>query len=150
MKQTVIDIRNRRASFEFAFIDRYTAGIVLKGSEIKSIREGKANINEAFCVIHNGELYVKGMHIAEYRNAGQYGHLPTAERKLLLTKKELKKIGDALKNKGLAIIPLHLFINQKGFAKLEIALAKGKKIHDKRDAIKKRESDREIRRNFRA
>lgn len=145
----VIDIKNRRASFEFAFIDRYVAGIQLKGSEIKSIREGKAAINDAHCIIHNGEMFVKGMHIAEYKNAGQYGHMPTADRKLLLTKNELKKLGDALKNKGLTIIPIHLFINKRGYAKLEIALAKGKKIHDKRDTIKKRDSDREIRRNFR-
>ncbi|MBI4930300.1 MAG: SsrA-binding protein SmpB [Bacteroidetes bacterium] len=145
----IINIQNRRASFEYAFIDRYTAGIQLKGSEIKSIRGGKATINDAHCLIHNRELFVKGMHIAEYKNAGQYGHLPTADRKLLLTKNELRKLGDALKNKGLTIIPLRLFINERGFAKLEIALAKGKKIHDKRETIKKRDSDREIRRNFR-
>lgn len=143
-----VDIKNRRASFEYAFIDKYTAGIQLKGSEIKSIREGKATINEAYCVMYGGELFIKGMHIAEYRNAGQYGHLPTADRKLLLTKHELKKLSDALKNKGLAVIPLHLFIGKNGYAKLEIALAKGKKIHDKRDTIKKRESDREMRRDF--
>jgi len=87
-----INIQNRRASFEYSFIDRYTAGIQLKGSEIKSIREGKATINDAHCVLHSGELFVKGMHIAEYKNAGSYGHLPTAERKLLLTKNELKKL----------------------------------------------------------
>ena len=144
----IIDIRNRRASFEFVFIDRYVAGIQLKGSEIKSIREGKAAINDAHCIINHGEMFIKAMHIAEYRNAGKFGHLPTAERKLLLTKNELKKLADALKNKGLTIIPLRLFINEKGFAKLEIALAKGKKIHDKREVIKKRDSDREIRRNF--
>ncbi|MEK6616258.1 MAG: SsrA-binding protein SmpB [Bacteroidota bacterium] len=145
----IIDIKNRRASFEFTFIDRYVAGIQLKGSEIKSIREGKAAINDAHCIIHNGEIFVKAMHIAEYKNAGQYGHLPTADRKLLLTKNELKKLSDAGKNKGLTIIPLRLFINERGFAKLEIALAKGKKIYDKREVIKKRDSDREVRRNFR-
>ena len=144
-----IDIRNRKASFEYSFIDRYITGIVLKGSEIKSIREGKANINEAYCVINNGELFVKAMHIAEYKNAAQFSHLPRADRKLLLKKKELKKLNEELKNKGLTIIPIRLFINEKGFAKLEIALAKGKKVHDKRETIKKRESDREIRRNFR-
>lgn len=147
MNKTV-DIKNRRASFEYSFLDRYTAGIQLKGSEIKSIREGKATINEAYCVLNNGELFIKGMHIAEYKNAGSFGHIPTADRKLLLTKRELKKLGDVLKNKGLSIIPLHLFINNKGFAKLEIALAKGKKVHDKRDTIKKRESDRELRREY--
>lgn len=146
---SIIEIKNRRASFEFAFIDKYVAGIQLKGSEIKSIREGKASINDAHCIIYNGEMFIKAMHIAEYKNAGQYGHVPTADRKLLLTKKELKNLADELKNKGLTIIPLRLFINNKGFAKLEIALAKGKKIHDKRDVIKKRESDREMRRDFR-
>ncbi|HET7819687.1 MAG TPA: SsrA-binding protein SmpB [Bacteroidia bacterium] len=143
-----INIQNRRASFEYSFIDRYTAGIQLKGSEIKSIREGKATINDAHCVLHGRELFVKGMHIAEYKNAGSYGHLPTAERKLLLTKNELKKLALALNNKGLTIIPLKLFLNERGFAKLEIALAKGKKIHDKRDTIKKRDVEREIRRDY--
>ena len=145
-----INIQNRRASFEYSFIDRYTAGIQLKGSEIKSIREGKATINDAHCVLHSGELFVKGMHIAEYKNAGSYGHLPTAERKLLLTKNELKKLALALNNKGLTIIPLKLFLNERGFAKLEIALAKGKKIHDKRDTIKKRDVEREIRRDYKS
>lgn len=145
----VIEIKNRRASFEFAFIDRYTAGIQLKGSEIKSIREGKAAINDAYCFMHDGELFVKAMHIAEYRNAGQFGHIPLSDRKLLLTKNELKKLSNALINKGLAIIPLRLFINERGFAKLDIALAKGKKIYDKRETIKKRDTDREISRNFR-
>jgi SsrA-binding protein len=146
---STVDIRNRRASFEFAFLERYTAGMVLKGSEIKSIREGKASINDAHCIIHNGELFLKGMHIAEYKNAGQFGHVPVSDRKLLLNKKEIKDIADALKNKGLTIIPLHLFLNKRGFAKLEIAVAKGKKIYDKRDSIKKRDSDREISRDFR-
>jgi SsrA-binding protein len=123
---------------------------VLKGSEIKSIREGKANINDAYCFVNRGEVYVKAMHISEYNNAGSFGHTPDADRKLLLTKKEIKKIMDALKNKGLTLIPLRLFINEKGFAKLEIALAKGKKIHDKRETIKKRDTEREIRRTFRA
>jgi len=145
---STVDIRNRRASFEYAFLDRYTAGMVLKGSEIKSIREGKASINDAHCILHNGELFLKGMHIAEYKNAGQYGHVPVSDRKLLLTKKELKDLANAMKNKGLTIIPLHLFLNKKGFAKLEIAVAKGKKIHDKRETMKKRDSDREIRRDY--
>src|ERR1051326_2741422 len=146
----VVEIKNRKASFEFTFIDRFKAGIVLKGSEIKSIREGKANINDAYCFVNRGEVYVKAMHISEYNNAGSFGHTPDADRKLLLTKKEIKKIMDALKNKGLTLIPLRLFINEKGFAKLEIALAKGKKIHDKRETIKKRDTEREIRRTFRA
>ena len=144
-----VDIRNRRASFEYSFLERYTAGMVLKGSEIKSIREGKATINDAHCIMYGGELFLKGMHIAEYKNAGQFGHIPVSDRKLLLNKKELKDILDATKNKGLTIIPLHLFLNKKGFAKIEIAVAKGKKTHDKRDTMKKRDSDREISREFR-
>jgi SsrA-binding protein len=143
-----VDIRNRRATFEFAFLERYTAGMVLRGSEIKSIREGKASINDAHCVIHDGEIFLKGMHVAEYKNAGQYGHVPVSDRKLLLNKKELKDLSNGLKNKGLTIIPLHLFLNKRGFAKIEIALAKGKKIHDKRETMKKRDSDREIRRDY--
>jgi SsrA-binding protein len=145
---SLVDIKNRRASFEFTFIDRYVAGIVLKGSEIKSIREGKATIQDAHCVIYNGELFLKGMHIAEYKNAGQFRHIPVSDRKLLLNKKELRNLADALKNKGLTIIPIHLFLNKRGFAKIEVALAKGKKNHDKRESMKKRDSDREIRRDY--
>ena len=144
-----IDIKNRRASFEYTFLDKYIAGIQLKGSEIKSIREGKAAINDAYCLLYNGELFVKGMHIAEYRNAGQFGHIPLSDRKLLLNKKELKNLANELINKGLSIIPIRLFVNEKGLAKLEIVLAKGKKIYDKRETIKKRDTDREIRRKFR-
>ncbi|HEY4798945.1 MAG TPA: SsrA-binding protein SmpB [Bacteroidia bacterium] len=141
-------IKNRSASFEYSFVDKYIAGIQLKGSEIKSIREGKASINDAFCAMIGDEMFVKAMHIAEYKNAGNFGHLPKADRKLLLTKNELKKLSEALKNKGLTIVPTRLFINERGFAKLEIALAKGKKVFDKREAIKKRDTDRDIRRNY--
>lgn len=146
---SVIDIRNRRASFEYAFLERYTAGIVLKGSEVKSIREGKVNINESYCYISNGEIFIKGMHIAEYKNAGAFAHIPVADRKLLFTKKEIRKITEMLKNKGLTLIPIRLFINEKGFVKLEVAVAKGKKIYDKREAIKKRDVEREIRKLYR-
>ena len=148
-EQQQVNIRNKRASFDFHLLEKFVAGLQLTGTEIKSIREGKATINEAHCIIHNGELFIKGMHIAEYKNAGQFGHVPVSDRKLLLNKKELKDLADAMKNKGLTIIPLHLFLNKNGFAKLEIALAKGKKIHDKRDSMKKRDSDREISREFR-
>ncbi|MFH1004074.1 MAG: SsrA-binding protein SmpB [Bacteroidota bacterium] len=146
---TNINIKNRRASFEYSFTDRYVAGIQLRGSEIKSIREGKASINDAYCFLSQSELFVKNMHIAEYKNAGQFGHLPLRDRKLLLTKNELKKISDSMKNKGLTIIPLKLFFSKKGFAKMEIALAKGKKIYDKRETIKTRNAEREIMRKFR-
>lgn len=148
MKNCNVDIKNRKASFEYLLIDTYTAGIQLMGSEIKSIREGKASLSDAYCVMHKRELFVKGMHIAEYKNAGQFGHIPLRERKLLLTKNELRKLGEALKNKGLTVIPLNLFINEKGFAKLRIAVAKGKKIYDKREVIKKRETEREIRKKY--
>lgn len=141
-----IDIRNRQASHEFAFIERYVAGLMLKGSEVKSIREGKATIGDAHCVFHGKELFVKGMHISEYKNAGSFGHLPTADRKLLLNKKELNDLKEALKNKGLTIVPLRMFLNDKGLVKLEIALAKGKKVHDKREDKKKKDVEREIRR----
>ena len=144
-----VDIRNKKASFEFSFIDKYVAGMQLMGSEIKSIRESKANIGDAFCYIHNGELFVKNMHISEYNNAGSFGHAPLRDRKLLLTRKELKKIAENLKVKGISVIPIRLFINEKGFAKLELAVAKGKKIFDKRDSIKKRDVEREISRHHR-
>lgn len=142
---SVINIQNRKASFEYAFLERYRAGIVLKGSEVKSVREGKANINEAYCYVRNGEVFIKGMHIAEYKNAGAFAHAAVADRKLLLTKKEIKKITEMLKNKGLTLIPLALFINERGFVKLEVAVAKGKKVYDKRETLRKRDIERAIR-----
>ena len=125
-----IHIKNRRASFEYSFIDKYVAGIQLTGTEIKSIREGKANINDAFCVFVNNELLVRNMHVAHYFN-GTYNNVEEKrDKKLLLNKHELNKLEDKLKDQGLTIVPLHLFINEKGYAKLEIALAKGKKLFD--------------------
>lgn len=143
-----INIKNRRASFEYAFIDKYIAGIQLTGTEIKSVREGKSNINDAFGVFMNDELFVRNMHIAHYFN-GTYNNVEEKrDRKLLLTKHELRKLQDKLKDKGLTIIPLRLFISEKGYAKLEIALAKGKKLYDKREDIKKRDTEREVNRRF--
>jgi SsrA-binding protein len=139
-----INIRNKRASFEFEFIDTYIAGIQLKGSEIKSIREGKVNISDAHCYFSRGELFVKNFHISPYSNQSFNPPEPMRERKLLLTKKELKKLESKSEEKGLTIVPIRLFINQRGFAKLEIALARGKKIHDKRDSIKDRDVKREL------
>jgi SsrA-binding protein len=140
-----IQIKNRKASYEYHFLDTFIAGIVLTGTEIKSIREGKVNLQDAFCVFYNDELWVKQMHISPYTQAGHYNHEMTRERKLLLTKKELKKL--LSKNeKGLTIIPIRLFINDRGLAKLEIALAKGKKLYDKRDDIKDRDLKREMER----
>lgn len=143
-----INIKNKKASFEYSFIDSYVAGIQLYGTEIKSIRENQAGINEAFCTFIDNELFVRNMHIAEYKQ-GTYNNHPTKrDRKLLLNKSELDKLQYQLKDKGLTVIPLRLFINDKGLAKLEIALAKGKKVFDKRDDIKKRDLERETRRRF--
>lgn len=158
--ENTINIKNKKASFEYSFIDKYIAGIQLSGTEIKSIREGKSNINDAFCVFiinkrsktnplqGNNELFIRNMHVAHYFN-GTYNNVEEKrDRKLLLNKHELEKLQDKLKNQGLTIIPLRLFINEKGYAKLEIALAKGKKLFDKRDDIKKRDVEREMNRQL--
>ncbi|MES2592607.1 MAG: SsrA-binding protein SmpB [Bacteroidota bacterium] len=143
-----INIKNKKASFEYSFIDKYIAGIQLTGTEIKSIREGKSNINDAFCVFLKEELFVRNMHIAPYFN-GTYNNVEEKrDRKLLLNKKELNKLEGKLIDKGLTIIPFRLFINEKGYAKLEIALAKGKKLYDKRDDIKKKDIEREMNRRM--
>jgi SsrA-binding protein len=139
-----ISINNRKAGYEFTFIDKYTAGMQLQGTEIKSIREGKVNMQDAFCYFVQEELYVKQMHISPYLQGSHYNHVSDRERKLLLNKKELERLGTKSKEKGLAIIPTRLFINDRGFAKLDIALAKGKKLHDKRDSIKDRDTKREL------
>lgn len=139
-------IKNRPATFEYAIEDRLTAGIMLTGSEIKSIRDSKVSFNDSYCIIHKGEMWIKSLHIAEYVNAGYAGHDPTRERKLLLNKKELIKWGNKIKEKGLTIVPLAVFINENGFAKVEIGLGRGKKLHDKRESIKNREADREMKR----
>lgn len=142
--QKEINIKNRKASFEYALLDKYIAGIQLKGTEIKSIREGKASIAEAFCFFDKGELYVKGLQITEYTKASNYyNHEPLRNRKLLLHKREMKKIANSM-NDNMTIVPLQLFINKGGWAKLEIATAKGKKLYDKRETIKKRELQREL------
>jgi SsrA-binding protein len=139
-----IDIKNRKASFEYAFLDKYLAGLQLTGTEIKSIREGKANINEGFCVFNRDELFIRNMHIAHYFE-GTYNNVEEKrDRKLLLNRNELSKLQNKLKDQGLTIIPLRLFINEKGYAKLEIALAKGKKLFDKREDIKKKDTQREM------
>ena len=142
--QNKINIKNRRASFEFEFIETFVAGIKLSGTEIKSIRDGQASINEAFCTFINDELFIRNMHIAEYSMGTYANHEPKRDRKLLLKKKELEKMQSKMEVQGLTIIPLRLFIADSGFAKLEIALAKGKKIHDKRDSIKDRDVKRDL------
>ncbi|MEX2591818.1 MAG: SsrA-binding protein SmpB [Anditalea sp.] len=139
-----INIKNRKASFEYEFLDKYVAGIILKGTEIKSIREGKVSLTEAFCFFRKGELYIKQMHIAPYVLATYYNHEAVRERKLLLSKKELNKLESKFEEKGLSIIPVRLFINDRGLAKLEIALARGKKLHDKRQNIKEKDAKRDL------
>lgn len=139
-------IKNRPATFEYAIEDRLTAGIVLSGSEIKSVRNSKVSFNDSYCLFQKGELWVKSLHISEYVNAGYASHEPVRDRKLLLNKKELKKWADKVKEKGFSIVPLSMSVNEKGWAKLEIGLGKGKKLHDKRESIKSRDADRELRR----
>ena len=144
MKNTV-NIKNKKAKFEYEILDKYTAGIVLTGTEIKSIRDSKASIAESFCEFNEqGELFVINMTIQEYVYGNYYNHAPKAERKLLLNKRELKKLEKEVRNVGLTIVPLRLFINEKGYAKLEIALARGKKLYDKRDTIKDRDNKRNL------
>lgn len=141
----VIDT-NRKAKYEYTFIDQYTAGIQLFGTEIKSIRNKDVSISEGYCAFKDNELYILNMHIAHYEQGSYNNHEPKRERKLLLNKQELKKLSGKLKDKGLTIIPTRLFISDKGHAKLNIALAKGKKIHDKRDGIKDRDIKRDMER----
>lgn len=142
-----VNIKNKKASFEYAFIEKFTTGIVLTGTEIKSVRDGKANIGEAYCYFdNNDELFIKNMHISEYKMGNIHNHDPLRVRKLLLKSKELKKLHKQVKEKGLTIVPVRLFISARGWAKLEIALAKGKKTQDKRESIKERDSKRELQR----
>ena len=139
-----ITIKNKKASFEYSFMATYTAGIMLKGTEVKSIREGKATLSESFCIITNGDLWVKNLHISEFKQGSYNNHEPKRMRKLLLNKSELLKINSKLKEKGVTIIPIQLFFNERGYAKLEIALARGKKTFDKREDLKKKDQQREI------
>lgn len=143
-----IEIKNRRASFDYSFIEKYTAGLVLVGTEIKAIRQGKAALVDSYCYFRSGELFVKNMNISEYTEGNLYNHEPTRERKLLLSKQELNKLQKKMKDQGLTIVPLTLFTSDSGYAKLEIALAKGKKQHDKRDDIKAKDIDRDLKRRF--
>ncbi len=144
--QQAITIRNKKASFEYNFISNYKAGIMLTGTEIKSIRDGKASLNEAFCIFMEEGLWIKNMHIAEYSHGSYNNHEPKRLRKLLLNKAELLKLQSKMKEKGNTIIPIQLFFNERGIAKIEIALARGKKMFDKREDIKKRDVEREMNR----
>jgi len=143
------EMNNRQAFFHYFIEDRYVAGIVLLGSEVKSIREGKLSFNDAYCFFDNGELWIKGLYIGEYSRGTVNNHIAVHDRKLLLSKKELKKWEGKMKDKGLTIVPLRVFFTEKQLVKVEIGLARGKKLHDKRDTIRSREVDREIKRHLR-
>jgi SsrA-binding protein len=143
-----INILNKRASFEFTFLEKYISGIQLTGTEIKSIREGKCNITDGYCFFKDNELWVKNILISEYEKGSHYNHEPKRDRKLLLNRIELNKLAKKLKDQGLTIVPLKLFISESGYAKLEIALSKGKKLFDKREDIKKRDVQRETSRKL--
>lgn len=143
--QNTVNIKNKKARFEYEILDKYTAGIVLSGTEIKSIRQSKASISESFCEFNEkGELFIVNMTIEPYSHGTFYNHKPKAERKLLLNKRELRKLQKDVQAKGLTIVPLLLFLSDKGLAKLEIALAKGKKLYDKRESIKDRDNKRDL------
>ncbi|MEO7119708.1 MAG: SsrA-binding protein SmpB [Ginsengibacter sp.] len=146
--RTVMDISNRKAYYDYYFEAKYIAGLVLTGTEIKSLRAGKASFNDSYCIFFKGELFVRSLHISEYAFGNIHNHEPMQERKLLLEKKELRKLENKIKEKGYSIIPLKIFIAASGFAKMEIGLGKGKKIYDKRESIKTREADRDIKRQY--
>ncbi len=147
-KKTELEINNKKAYYEYFFEATYTAGLVLQGTEIKSLRSGKASFNDSYCIFDNGELFVKSLHISEYAFGTYANHQPLQERKLLLNKKELTKLEAKSKEKGYSIIPLKIFINEKGLAKMDIGLGKGKKNYDKRETIKTRENDRDVKRKY--
>jgi SsrA-binding protein len=139
-----VSIKNKQAYFQYELLENFTAGLVLKGTEIKSIREGKVNLQDGYCYFSKGEAFVKGVSITPYREGTHYNHEAGRERKLLLTKTELRRLQSRVEEKGLTLVPVKLFVNERGLAKLEIALARGKKLHDKRAAIKDRDMQREL------
>ena len=142
--QRRVDIRNKRATFDYIVLDRYTAGIVLTGTEIKSIRAGKAGLVDTFCYIHNGEVWVKNMYIAQYKEGSYNNHVERRDRKLLLNKKEIRKLLSGEKTPGYSIVPTLMFVNEKGLAKLDIYLCRGKKEFDKRQTLKAKDDRREM------
>jgi len=144
MPEQRVNIKNKRAPFDFHLLEKFIAGIQLTGTEIKSLRQGKAALGDAFCFFKKNELWVKNMHISEYEKGTYANHEPLRIRKLLLRKRELKKLDKQVREKGLTIIPVAVFISERGFAKMEIALAKGKKFHDKRTSIKEKDMRREL------
>src|SRR5436190_13823999 len=141
-----MEIKNRSAFHEYFFDNQYVAGVVLTGTEVKSLREGKASFNDSYCLVNKGEVWIKNFHIAEYSHGTANNHDPVRERKLLLKKKEITKIEAKLKEKGYTLVPLRIYFNEKKLAKMEIGLGKGKKMHDKRETIKQRDTEREMKR----
>jgi SsrA-binding protein len=141
-----MEIKNRSAYYEYSIEDKWDAGMVLTGTEVKSLRDGKANFVDAYCFLQRGEMWVKNLHIAEYAYGTYANHLPVRDRKLLLHKRELKKIENRLKDKGYTIVPLRIFFSESGKAKMQIGLARGKKLHDKRASIREKEMQREVKR----
>lgn len=148
MKQNQINIKNRRATFDYEIVDTYTAGIVLTGTEIKSVRQGKASLSDTYCLVENGEVWVKNMYIAEYFYGTYNNHVARRDRKLLLNKKEIGKLARSGAEAGFTIVPLRLFISERGLAKLVVGVARGKKSFDKRQSIKEREDKRQLDRIF--
>jgi SsrA-binding protein len=144
----VVDIKNKKASFEYFLIDEYVAGLVLTGTEIKSIRDGKANLTDAYCVFIGNELFVRQMHVSEYRFGSYMNHPAKRDRKLLLTRRELRKLQTRTKEKGYTIVPVLLYVDDRGYAKLKIALARGKKFFDKRETIKEKDTKRDMQREM--
>ena len=140
------DIRNRSAFHDYSIEDKYDAGMVLTGTEVKSLRDGRASFNDSYCYFNKGELWIKSLHIAEYSHGTVNNHDPLRERKLLLQRKELRKMEAKIKEKGFTIVPLRIFFNEKGLVKMEIGLGKGKKHYDKRESIKQRDTEREMKR----
>ncbi len=141
-----MEIKNRTATFDYFIEDKFDAGMILTGTEVKALREGKASFNDSYCLFDHGDLYIKGLHISPYSHGSYANHIPTRDRKLLLKKREINKISHKLKEKGFTIVPLKIFFSERGYAKIQIGLGKGKKLHDKRESIKERETDREIKR----
>ncbi len=142
------EIKNRQAFFHYFIENTFDAGMVLLGTEVKSLRDGKASFNDSYCMIHKGEIWLKSMHIAEYSHGTANNHDPLRDRKLLLQKREINKIIARMKEKGYTLVPLRIYFNEKNIAKIEIGLAKGKKLHDKRESIRKRETEREMKRHL--
>ena len=146
--QSKVNIKNKRASHDFLLMDKYTAGIVLTGTEIKSIRQGKARLVDTFCYVHNGEVWVKNMYVAQYKEGSYNNHVERRDRKLLLNAREIRKIQSTVKQPGFSIVPTLIFLNEKGLAKLDIYIARGKKEYDKRETLKEKEDRRDMQRAF--